>query len=137
MYGEHKSGWVIDTRALGTFVVVVILAGVIGYAFFSGNFTSTNFKQDKAVCQNFCTLSNAEFAFVDKDQNCNCLATQTQIDAQNDALIQWQTIANVGKISNVTVVQPIPDNVKQAINQQLQQQQLLQQQQQTQPKGSQ
>ena len=107
--------------------IVFLMAGAGIYAFASGN-SGTVYKQDEAVCSNFCTLAGTQFGFVDKDQTCNCLATQTQADIENDALIQWTTVVNAGRISNIAVQQPISEENKQLINQQLQQQQLMQQQ---------
>ena len=109
----------IITFGIAAVVLVLIGAGIYGAA---ANRQNGNFVQNELVCRNFCSLSNTEFGFINSQQDCNCIQTQTQIDLKNDAIIQWKTIVNAGKIANLTVPQPIPEDIRKAAEQQQPQQ---------------
>ena len=110
-------------------VVVLLLAGVFAFATFGG---TAQFKQDAAICQNFCALNNLEYAFIDEDQDCSCYMTQMYADVEQDAFIQWKTVVNTGKILNLSISKPMTGEQKKLIEQEIERRQLLQQQLQTQ-----
>lgn len=111
-------------QIIGAVVLLLVLAGTYAYAGL-GVLNPT-----VGACKNFCSLAGAEYDNVDNG-DCYCLTVNSQIDLQNDRLIQVQSSLNAGKIRQVAVVSPIPQDIQNQIAQQLQQQQMIQQQQTT------
>ena len=101
---------------------ILVVGGVLAFA------TNEPYKQDIVTCQNFCALNNLEYAFVSDDQDCSCYINQMYADVDQDAFVQWRTVVNAGKILNLSVTQPMTDQQKQLIQQEIERRQLLQQQ---------
>lgn len=102
-------------QVIGAVVLLLVLAATYAYAGLGVLNPAVK------ACKNFCPLANSEYDTV-KDGDCYCLTTNSQIDVQNNRMIKVVASINAGKVRNVEIVSPIPQDVQQQIAQQLQQQ---------------